>query len=158
MSIKPCPWLKAPILSPLKNGRNGISQVNSVKRRVLIEVSRINRLDACCFEGFWVVIFYTWSRWFLCWNCRIPRGKPGKRGGHARLYSCRGRYDERIRGICSGTTPTPNFNGGVDIMFWVISSWFFVELALQDSGQMSLGALLRECWSTHSGKKAKEES
>lgn len=31
-------------------------------------------------------------------------------------------------------SPTPNFNGGVNIMFWVIFILIFVGLALQDSG------------------------
>ena len=31
-------------------------------------------------------------------------------------------------------SPTPNFNGGVNVMFWVIFILIFVGLALQDSG------------------------
>ena len=31
-------------------------------------------------------------------------------------------------------SPTPNFNGGVNVMFWVIYILIFVGLALQDSG------------------------
>mgnify|MGYP000845760802 FL=1 len=31
-------------------------------------------------------------------------------------------------------SPTPNFNGGVNVMFWVIFILLFVGLALQDSG------------------------
>lgn len=40
-------------------------------------------------------------------------------------------------------SPTPNFNGGVNVMFWVIFILIFVGLALQDSGaRMSRRALL----------------
>lgn len=51
-------------------------------------------------------------------------------------------------------SPTPNFNGGVNVMFWVIFILIFVGLALQDSGaRMSRRALAGRCWrSTHSGK------
>ena len=57
--------------------------------------------------------------------------------GHARLYSCHDRYDAgeyAFLNLFWYNSPTPNFNGGVNVMFWVIFILIFVGLALQDSG------------------------
>ncbi len=58
-------------------------------------------------------------------------------------------------------SPTPNFNGGVNVMFWVIFILIFVGLALQDSGarmsraRASCGKVLKinSFWKKPKGKR-----
>ncbi|MFP1452137.1 YniB family protein [Escherichia coli] len=89
-----------------------------------------------------------------------PTGKPGGSMRSCSTLLCHDRYDAGeyafFESIRNNSLTSHNFNGGVNVMFWVIFILIFVGLALQDSGaRMSRQArFLREGVEdlTHSGK------
>ena len=85
--------------------------------------------------------FYTCIDLYIDFFAEIyeyPAGKPGKALMRScSTYSCHDRYDAgeyAFLNLFWYNSPTPNFNGGVNVMFWVIFILIFVGLALQDSG------------------------